>query len=285
MNKPDNADRNNADWQMTMESRNHLLENIKNARQLVRLTGDTLETTGEQERANIAYENAIGQLMELNLKYESGLPRVNLSRCPFTGELLSLAVDTFGFDGPWWDAEAGTRPVEPALPTLFAYTGAVQLEGTVPITPFLCKPGPEQPFVNPRLLSEPNIKAVISTIRIGGQRAFFIAYYSENTPFDILRINSWGLNYYYAEDAYGGGYQGKSFDTEYEYDFNLGPWISRGKLLWIEQEDISLRLHSTFRQCQYLNLEGRKYPVGLFNGEKWNSLIELPPEPAGDLED
>jgi hypothetical protein len=266
---------------MTSEQHSHLLQAIETARQLTLMAGNALETADDHEyaAASITFEKSTCQLQKLISEYETKLPRIPLSRCPFSGEIFTLAIDTFDLDGPWWNAEAGARPVEASLPSLFTYTGAIQLEEDVPQTPFLCKPGPEVPFVVPRLLAEPDIKAVISTLKIKKYTAYCIAYFSEPTPFDLLRVNHWGLNYYTAEHPDLSGYQSKSFETEQEYDFDLKPWIKAGKLLWIDTDDANLILHSTLSRFPYADLPGRKYPVGLFNGKIWNSLIELPPQP------
>lgn len=263
--------------QMTMDNRRYLLENIKNARQLTTLAASALETVADlqKEAANIAFENATNNLWQLKQEYEAGLPRIKLSRCPFTGKIVTLAIDIFGLDGLWWDSEIGIRPIKETMPSLFAFTGAIQLDdNNLPTTSFVCKPGPAVPFVTPRLLVEPGIKVVVSTTQIGNWKAFFIAYFSENIPHDILRINDWGLNHYVAEDIHGTGYHGKSFDILSDYDFNLEPWLRAGKLLWIEADDTTLRLRSTIGRCPYTNLQGRKTPVGLYNGKIWNSLID-----------
>lgn len=262
--------------QMTISSRQHLLKNIQQARDLVRLTAQGVENAekADSEAANLAYENTIIQVTQLIREYEERIPSEQLSRCPFTGEELILAIDNFGLDGPWWEAENSARPVDRNTPSLFAYSGAIRLDDAVPHTPFLCKPGPEIPFVTPRILAEPAIKAVLSSVSIGDYPGYLVAYFSDNIPFDIQRVNSWGLNYYAAEDALGRGYRDKTFDMAKEYDFELEPWIRAGKLLWIAPGDDNLMLRSTVARCPYLQLYGRQYPVGILEGEIWNSLID-----------
>ena len=261
---------------MTDSSRQYLLKNLQQARNLVTLAGKGLESTSREdlESANTVYTDAVNQVAELKREYEEGLPEEKLSRCPFSGEVLIMPIDSFGLDGPWWESENGARPAGSQLASLFAFSGAINLGDTVPHTPFICKPGPEVPFVNPRLLTEPAVKAVVSSISIGKYQGYLIAYFSENIPFNIPRVNSWGLNYYVANNQHGKGYRDQTYETAGEYDFELEPWIRAGKLLWIAPGDGNLMLRSTVSRCPYLQLQGRQYPVGLLEGEIWNALID-----------
>ena len=58
------------------------------------------------------------EIQELLGRYLEGIPVRDLSRCPFTGEKVSLAIDDLGLDGLWWNYDAPKRP-ENELPNLF----------------------------------------------------------------------------------------------------------------------------------------------------------------------
>ncbi len=40
---------------------------------------------------------------DLGKEYQSGLPIIPLSRCPFCQTIISHSLDTFGLDGLWWE--------------------------------------------------------------------------------------------------------------------------------------------------------------------------------------
>jgi hypothetical protein len=214
------------------------------------------------------------KLMKYYRLYEELLPTQTLSRCPFSGEKVNMAIDTMGLDGYWWNYDDPVRPDKNFPETVFAFTGAVGIKEKIPVTPFLCKPGPGIPFVVPRLLVEPNVKAVISSIEIDGMQAWPIFYFAQPTPYDIVRINDWGQDYYVAEHENGEGYVMQTRDYYIDYDFDLEFYIRRGSLLWIKPNDPSFLLRSTVEDCPYLGLEGRNYPVALYGGKIWNSLID-----------
>ncbi|MFQ5500666.1 MAG: hypothetical protein ACE5EQ_00010 [Phycisphaerae bacterium] len=242
----------------------------------------------EMDRISVAYERSEGEeetrlsveleavhrrVMDLNCQYQTSLPVVPLSRCPFTGEVLRHSIDLFGIDGPWWNYQVPARPVEELPSTYFALAGSLKLNREPDAVPFLCKPGPEVPYVVPHLIGQPEIKAVISSIAVGPHEGFPIFYFSQPTRYEILRVNTWGLDCYVAEDPYGAGYSAQTYDVEADYDFDLEKWIRGGKLLWIAPGDRSLTLRSTTGSCPYLGLEGRCYPVCIQNGRTWSSMI------------
>jgi hypothetical protein len=109
----------------------------------------------------------------------------------------------------------------------------MDIKSPPPQTPFLCKPGPGAPFVVPRLLVNPAIKAVVSTIQVGDVTAWPVLYFSEDTPYDLIRINDWGSDSYIAETVHGEGYSWQTYDYFIDYDFDLEFYISTGRLLWI----------------------------------------------------
>jgi len=201
--------------------------------------------------------------------YERGLARPRLARCPFTDTVLAHPIDVIGLDGMWWEYHADTRVlVADAPPTFFSLQGAMQLASPVEVTPFLVKPGPAVPFVLPRLLADPGVRAVVSSLAVGHHRAFPIVYFKRSdTPLD--RPNEWGRNRYQRIDAEGRFAWGERFEDPARYDYELAPWIARGQLLWIAPGDESLTLRATTDDCPYLGLEGGRAPQHLEEGRVW----------------
>ncbi len=261
------------------KERNKINTSILQLRKVVAQLAIDLENTPEEEslQANLMqeYSKALDELKDLEDKYTTGLSRKTLSRCPFTNETYSLSIDTFGLDGLWWDAENPIRVYEEESQTFFAITGSVNIIGNTPNVSFPIKPGPAVPWVSPRLLSNENIKAVLSHIKIGEYDAYVVVYYSKDKTIEIERINTWGTDYYLAEDAEGLAVIGSTFDEEEEYDFDIAPWIKKGKLKWIALRDKSLELQDITDNCPYLDIVGYQYPVLILNKIIENCMITL----------
>jgi len=207
--------------------------------------------------------------MDLRDAYANGLPRPGLARCPFTNEVLRHPIDVVGLDGMWWEYHAMTRALAEHAPrTFFSLQGAMHLESPVEDTPFLVKPGPGVPFVLPRLLADPGVRAVVSSLAVGRHRGFPIVYFKQSDwPLD--RPNEWGRNRFELAgegDKYGWG---EHFEDPAGYDYELGPWIGRGKLSWIAPGDDTLALRSTVDDCPYLHLAGPRTPQHLEDGRVW----------------
>ena len=226
---------------------------------------DNSDDEGVQEYLMKKLDKASTELEEVEKQYTEGLAVKMISRCPFSDEPLSLSIDTFGLDGPWWDADQAVRAFEEEIKTFFALTGCVTIGDEAPEAPFSIKPGPAIPWVSPRLLEDENIIAVLSHIKIGIYDAYPIVYYSKDKTEEIERINTWGTNDYLAEDIDGLAIMGSTFDDEEEFDFDIASWIEKGKLKWIAIDDDSLELHDTIDDCPYLDLSGYRYPVLIQN--------------------
>jgi hypothetical protein len=209
------------------------------------------------------------KLSNMREYYEKHLPILPLSRCPFTNEFVMHSIDPFGIDGLWWNYNAPVRPVESLPRTYFALAGALSIRGKVGNAPFLCKPGPEVPYVIPRILDYSEIKAVISSIKIGPHQAFPIFYFADPIP-NIRRINTWGTNQYTIMDENGVlGWNAVEENLE-DYDFELEKWIENGKLLWIDSADKSMSLNSDVFSCPYIELSGRREILRIERGKIWS---------------
>lgn len=177
-------------------------------------------------------------------EYAENLPYFSISRCPFCNEVLEIAFDPYGLDGPWWWATCPVMlPAHQACEHFRVFLGAMDLAGRQPVeaTEGVIL-GPGAPFVIDRLLEIESMKAVISQkTTTAGYIAYFISYFSE-APVDQMELHQeWRKESYpiYDEDGTIVGAESK-FDP---WNFELRPWIEQGKLLWITPEDENLELH------------------------------------------
>lgn len=206
------------------------------------------------------------RLSQLWKTYEAGLPDVALSRCPFTGATLTLPFDSMGLDGLWWRYEAPIRGYPGPFRSLMALTGAVHLDRSVEDAPFLVVPGPGLPFVYPRMLKQGTIKGVVYCLSVGRHKAFAVVYFAPSRPLGLVMPNLWATNNYEftRPDGSTGWYE--TFDSAKDWDFQLGPWISSGKLLWIAPGDPTMTLQSGLENCPYLDLPGERREQRIYQG-------------------
>ncbi|MCW5520566.1 zinc-ribbon domain-containing protein [Aureitalea sp. L0-47] len=265
--------------QFTMEERKKLVADFYRLRSQVEdLTNQMEENPGDealQVRLDEEYDRAMAELEEISETYTNGLPRIEISRCPFTGESYSFSCDTNGLDGPWWDAEKPLRAVDEESETYYALTGSVNIIGAAPDIPFAVKPGPAVPWVSPRLLENEDICAVLSHLKVGLYDAYVVVYFSKDRSYEIERINTWGTDAYFSQDIDGAAVMGSTFDEPADYDFDIAPWIEKGKLKWIPIGDKTLELQDSIENCPYLDIDGYTYPVLLRNKILENSMITL----------
>lgn len=233
---------------------------------------DTFERIGELERdGRGAVANRLRpNLTEIHEAYVAGLPRRTLSRDPHTDAVVEYLIDDVDLDGLFWNYEAPSRPATQPVPlTFFALTGAVRLEGDVTPAPFLCKPGPEVPYVIPRILDHEAMLAVVSTVAIGAHRGFAIFYFAQPLPSDLERANTWGTaNYRFASPEGRMAWNSVNEDFD-ELDYDLAPWLESGKLRWIAPGDEGLVLRATVDDCPYLDLDGRREFTRIQDGKVW----------------
>lgn len=197
-------------------------------------------------------------MSQLEKEYLGLLRPRELSRCPFTEVAVGIAIDTLGLDGLWWNYDQPIRPVPELPPTFFAFTGSLRLGKPLEAFPFLCKPGPEVPFLVHRMIRHPSIRAVISEVEIGPHTGHSIFYFVEpdENPIRFARFNEWGMGLYWTDD-YGGFWWDRIFEDDEELEFDLGSWIKKGKLSWIAPKDEGLELRTEVDGCPYVGLKGK----------------------------
>ncbi len=196
--------------------------------------------------------------------YYDALPTIAVSRCPHCGSVLSRRLDPWGLDGYWWQDKLRRETAEPPACDHFrVLTGAVNL-GQIPPSGGTEEafPGPEVPYVVPRVLALPTMEAVVASFELGsGYRAFPIAYFSVEVPRPGTLTQSWARRSYGFRDSKGN--PAFTYDTS-PWDFDLRPWIEKRRLAWINPGDTALALlREPAASCPYLALPGRRQPLAI----------------------
>lgn len=226
----------------------------------------TTRYTPEEKSALDEADRHMQEARRLEDEYHQVLPRVEMARCPFDNEPLIRTFDPFGLDGPWWRADAS--PVETQACRHFCVlVGALDLAGHPPKAgPFEVRPGPQVPFVIPRLLRQEGVTAVLSRIRMeNGYVAYPIAYFAERRPPPQDLTASWArTNYLYTTQL---GEVAWRVEND-RWEFELEPWLSSGKLRWSTGEGESMRLESA-KACPYTGLPGDRRPTVLELDQIW----------------
>lgn len=190
-------------------------------------------------------------------EYERRLPRLPLSCCPFDGKPLYRAFDPHGFDGLWWRPDAA--PSEPPSCSHFCMLrGAVNLNGQAANGgDFTVRIGPEVPYVIPPVLELPGMIAVLSALEMARDcTAYLIAYFApQRPPVQHLAAN-WPRELF----AYVTGAGERRWRVDrVECDFDLSPWLVRGKIRWCEPGSGNSRLSEAAPdRCPYVDLPGRR---------------------------
>ncbi|PPK65552.1 hypothetical protein V5P93_005025 [Actinokineospora auranticolor] len=207
---------------------------------------------------------------DVNRRYRALLPDVGVARCPDSGEPVRWPIDVVGFDGRFWDYLTSIRRTPEEMPPgWLAMTGAVRLAGKPEHPPFAVVPGPDVPFVVPRILDNPGVRAVIAEVRIGAHTGWAISYFGPK-PEGVTLVNLWGENTYPVRRQGGGWGWAQDRPRVSQYDFDLAPWLRSGKVLWLEPGDESLTLREGAEDCPFVGLDGRRQITIISTGEvRW----------------
>lgn len=262
---------------MTVEEREQLL------RKFDRAVDDLARAAKERPAPNYhslkPEKNAIAALQK---EYFERLPRIDLSRCPFCEAVMTHSFDPWGLDGLWWQSRRSMTVQEPKHCEHFRLLlGAVNLNGKPPHAGrYGSTPGPEVPYVIPRILNLPTMTAVVAAVPLAcGYTAFPIAYFSQVRPPTGSLTQPWTKQQYAFQDDHGRPCWSISTDP---WDFNLEPWVRCGKLKWIEPDDPDRKIHqggdgSAF---PYLNLPGRREQLTITG-----DFLSTSPPPSGEIID
>jgi hypothetical protein len=238
---------------MTVAERNEILAEGERLRAAI-LDWDTKASFGGTIDEQ-ALQGAYRRSSELHDRYRQWLPEVPVSRCPDTGVIVRWPIDTVDLDGWFWEYDAPVRRPPQWPRTWLAMAGALRIGGSVAPAPFLAKPGPEVPYVVPRLLEQPAVRAVIAELPIGPHTGLPITYFGPR-PRGVSRVNLWGTNTYPVID--GGEWLGWDEVPEWspDNDYDLRPWLDSGKLLWIAPGDQTMTLRQGVHGCPYVGHTG-----------------------------
>ena len=254
---------------LTKEERDLLIE------EMVRIDAELYpddDSDGPGVRASILLREKFYQVKG---EYADRLPRLVLSRCPFSGEPLKRAFDPFGLDGPWWHSLNDVVFDEPRPPAAFqVLLGAVNFHGRIPVeVREEVRPGPGVPFVVPRLMGLPQMRAVIGQMKLAtGDTAYPVAYFSTAEIEPILLHQPWcRKDYWFPTES---GDAGWSIANDV-FDFDLAPYLADGRLWWTDLSDPQGRvLGLRDGECPFLDLPGDRELQQVVAGEV--GLIGLP---------
>ena len=232
----------------------------------------TARYSTDERKALVDANRYIQKAQALEDEYHRILPRVAMSICPFDDLPLVRTFDPHGLDGPWWRPDAS--PEEPQACRHFCVlVGALDLAGYPPRAGgFEVHPGPQAPFVIPRILGLDGVTAVISRLEMDdGYDAYPIAYFAERRPPPQDLTASWVRTDYLYTTQLGEVAWRIPNDP---WDFELAPWLASGKLRWTEGEGPSMRLVSG-QDWPYARLRGERRPAVLQRDRIW---FEAPPD-------
>jgi hypothetical protein len=195
---------------------------------------------------------AHAELVAVEDEYFRRLPRLAMAPCPFCGQVLHRSFDPFGLDGLWWRSDA--QPDEPPPCLHFCVLlGALRLTEPAPPREFEVHPGPEVPFVVPRLLQHPEMTAVLSQVPLEGGLAHAIAYFAPRRPPVQALTAGWArTNHVYTTQLGVHGWRAASEAL----DFDLARWVAGERLRWCAPGTTQI----AGGECPYLDLPGARAP-------------------------
>lgn len=215
-------------------------------------------------------------------QYAEILPFVPVSRCPYTDKVFKYAFDPFGLDGMWW-SKGDLIDFPPPLGAAHfrVWLGAINFHGREPAEAQVhhtVLPGPSVPFVVPRLLELPTVKAVISTIDLPqSDTAYMTCYFSESPIHGGYLHQPWARESYQVFDE-SGTYESWSKSNDV-LDFDLRPWIDKGLVHWINPDDDEMKLTDQ-GVCPFENIPGDRFPQLIQRGQRQTLSL-----PVGDQVD
>lgn len=237
------------------------------------VAGDAVPA-GETGRVQLApAEQAQATAAAAEAEYFERLPCLMLSCCPVCDEALERRLDPYGFDGPFWRADAA--PQEP-LPCahLCALVGAVDLAGQAVVGGgFAAHLGPGAPYAIPRLLEHPGMVLVVSRLPLAnGCVAYPLAYFAPERLPPEDRTAGWARSEHVYDTTQGRRAWRVPADA---WDFDLEQYVARGQLRWCAPGGDRRSLASD-GPCPYVGLPGPRAPQ-IVRGKR----VQLAPVPDG----
>jgi hypothetical protein len=175
-------------------------------------------------------EELLQGVAQAERSYFDALPRIPMGVCPYCDRPLMRSFDAEGFDGLWWRSDA-TPEEAPSCPHFCVLLGAVAYHKIRPRGgDFDVHPGPEAPYVIPRLLAHPSMVAVISKVPMApGWTAYPIAYFAERRPKPEDLTAGWARTNFVCTTQLG---EHCCKVLHERWDFDLAPWVRKEKVRW-----------------------------------------------------
>jgi hypothetical protein len=223
-------------------------------------TGNRLLAAGqahfEADRPDAAWR-LWREVDEINARYRALLPEVTVARCPHTGEPVRWPIDIWGLDGWYWSYVRKISRQPKSVPgSWLAMTGAMRLVEPVEHNPDVVVPGPGVPFVLPRLLGLPGVRAVVAEVPVGPHTGWAISYFGP-MPSGVPLVDLWGTNNYPVFPHRWSAYRLRTA----ELDFDLTQWLRTGALQWLDGD--TLRTGA----CPFADLPGERRIAMVWNGK------------------
>jgi hypothetical protein len=209
-------------------------------------------------------------------QYVEGLPRLVVGRCPFCERLTRRTVDVFGLDGPWWNVH-GPDTTPEACEHYLVTLGALNFLGqdkqqAVRDSKGQIEPGPEVPFIVPRLMRLGNVRCVICAHNVDDSRftIFCMSYYADPPLPAELGVQPWPRNVFYfrPHDRHAERHVAWSSRDE-ERDFEIADWIDDAdqRVGWLApgDEHSALMFRNT-SGCPFIGVPGSQADISIREG-------------------
>jgi hypothetical protein len=208
-----------------------------------------------QTRDETACDRHFAEARRIRDRYFERLPRVCMAACPICAKPLYRLFDPFGLDGLWWSASpAWSEP--PCCPHYVLLRGAVAFNGRpIRAGDAVVHPGPEVPYVIPRLLEMDDMVMTIGELPMDpGYTAYPLAYFARRRPPTSELTSVWARPTFEYKNAAGEGGWNYANDP---WEFDLMPWAARGRLRWLKAGSGNAELSDDPpERCPYLLLTG-----------------------------
>ncbi len=218
------------------------------------LDSDSDSDWQELENDRIVILRKIDEIID---RYWKWIPDIPLSQCPFCNTKLYYPFDPIDLKGFWWMDRTQIGFKKPRSCEHFnLLLGAVNLNNFPPKSgPFESRPGPDVPYVIPRILEMPTMVAVISSIEMHcGYTAYPIAYYSQIPPAAGSLTQTWARKEYYF--TLDNGESGWDIVSD-SYDFDLLPWLEADKINLFQDERIITKKND-LKEYPFMNVKGSR---------------------------
>jgi hypothetical protein len=259
-------------------------DNLQRQDRELRTQIKAIEKTDAEESATLYRQHTRLAPSESELRFELGrrTPVVLIAICPFCGIEVWQKVGVFSLlDSLWYQSSNNGKWVfrDSKCPHLFCVDGALNLHGHTPTeqgqafltfrkTAIVMAAG--VPFVKPRILTFPTMQAVVHSIPVAERyTAYPVVYFAERLPAEHISFCiPWASTGFSGWHPYRNGQKigfiGKRTDRQ---DYELLPWIERGKLKWVDPVTEDKLVDGPPGAFPYAHITGRRHPYIIKQGE------------------